>query len=90
MPRCGPIDLRPDRQHLCLIGFSLPTFFTGLLFDPDLSINLGWLPFVYRADIAATGWHWYWKFQAGDHAGHGARPVSGGVLPPATFVPTGA
>src|SRR5947208_3121505 len=25
------------------------------------SVNLGWLPFVYRADIAATGWQWYWE-----------------------------
>jgi len=44
------------------IGFSLPTFFTGLLLILVFSVNLGWLPFVYRADIAATGWHWYWEY----------------------------
>jgi len=43
------------------IGFSLPTFFTGLLLILIFSVNLGWLPFVYRVDIAATGWHWYWE-----------------------------
>ena len=43
------------------IGFSLPTFFTGLLLVLIFSVNLGWLPFVYRVDIAATGWHWYWE-----------------------------
>src|ERR1700675_2309218 len=43
------------------IGFSLPTFFTGLLLILIFSVNLGWLPFVYRADIPATGWHWYWE-----------------------------
>src|SRR5580698_9217535 len=43
------------------IGFSLPTFFTGLLLILVFSVNLGWLPFVYRVDIAATGWHWYWE-----------------------------
>ena len=43
------------------IGFSLPTFFTGILFILLFSITLGWLPFVYRADIAATGWLWYWE-----------------------------
>ena len=43
------------------IGFSLPTFFTGLLFILVFSIKLDWLPFVYRADLAATGWHWYWE-----------------------------
>ena len=25
------------------------------------SIQLDWLPFVYRADIDATGWRWYWE-----------------------------
>ena len=43
------------------IGFSLPTFFTGLLFILVFSIYLDWLPFVFRADIAATGWRWYWE-----------------------------
>jgi peptide/nickel transport system permease protein len=43
------------------IGFSLPTFFTGLLFILVFSIHLGWLPFVYRSDLAATGWRWYWE-----------------------------
>jgi len=43
------------------IGFSLPTFFTGLLLILIFSVNLGWLPFVYRADINATGWQWYWE-----------------------------
>src|SRR5256886_6205178 len=43
------------------IGFSLPTFFTGLLFILIFSIYLDWLPFIYRADISATGWRWYWE-----------------------------
>ena len=43
------------------IGFSLPTFFTGLLLILVFSIQLDWLPFVYRADIAATGWKFYWE-----------------------------
>ncbi len=46
---------------LAFVGFSLPTFFTGLLLILIFSVNLGWLPFVYRVDIAATGWHWYWE-----------------------------
>jgi peptide/nickel transport system permease protein len=46
---------------LAFIGFSLPTFFTGLLFILIFSINLDWLPFVYRADINATGFDWYWQ-----------------------------
>jgi peptide/nickel transport system permease protein len=43
------------------IGFSLPTFFTGLLFILIFSIDLDWLPFVFRSDLSATGWHWYWE-----------------------------
>ena len=43
------------------IGFSLPTFFTGLLLILVFSIQLDWLPFVYRADINATGWQFYWE-----------------------------
>jgi len=46
---------------LAFIGFSLPTFFTGLLFILIFSIYLDWLPFVYRADINATGLDWYWQ-----------------------------
>jgi peptide/nickel transport system permease protein len=43
---------------LAFIGFSLPTFFTGLLFILVFSIWLDWLPFIYRADVDATGWRW--------------------------------
>ena len=46
---------------LAFVGFSLPTFFTGILFILFFSIYLDWLPFVYRADICATGWRWYWE-----------------------------
>jgi len=43
------------------VGFSLPTFFTGILFILLFSIHLDWLPFVYRANIEAEGWRWYWE-----------------------------
>jgi len=46
---------------LAFVGFSLPTFFTGILLILIFSIYLDWLPFVYRTDINATGWHWYWE-----------------------------
>ena len=45
---------------VAFIGFSLPTFFTGVLFILFFSIYLGWLPFVYRADISETGLQWWW------------------------------
>jgi peptide/nickel transport system permease protein len=46
---------------LAFVGFSLPTFFTGLLLILVFSVQLDWLPFVYRADINATGWRFYWE-----------------------------
>jgi peptide/nickel transport system permease protein len=46
---------------LAFIGFSLPTFFTGLLFILFFSIYLDWLPFIYRADIQETGLRWVWE-----------------------------
>ena len=46
---------------LAFVGFSLPTFFTGILLILLFSITLDWLPFVYRADISATGWQWWWE-----------------------------
>ena len=41
---------------IALAGFSLPTFFTGILLILVFSIKLDWLPFVYRSDVEATGW----------------------------------
>ncbi len=46
---------------IAFVGFSLPTFFTGVLFILFFSIYLGWFPFVFRADIAETGWRWWWE-----------------------------
>ncbi len=46
---------------LAFVGFSLPTFFTGLLLILLFSITLDWLPFVYRTNIEATGWNWWWE-----------------------------
>lgn len=46
---------------LAFIGFSLPTFFTGILFILVFSVWLHWLPFVFRADLGVTGWLWWWE-----------------------------
>lgn len=56
---------------LTFIGFSLPTFFTGILFILVFSIWLDWLPFVYRADISETGWAW-WR----EHIKQSIMPVA--------------
>lgn len=46
---------------LAFIGFSLPTFFTGLLLILVFSITLDWLPFVYNSNVNATGAAFYWE-----------------------------
>jgi peptide/nickel transport system permease protein len=46
---------------LAFVWFSLPTFFTGLLFILFFSIYLDWLPFIYRADLNAKGIAWLWE-----------------------------
>ena len=43
---------------LAFIGFSLPTFFTGILFILLFSVKLDWLPFVYSTDLNGTGIDW--------------------------------
>lgn len=55
---------------LAFVGFSLPTFFTGLLLIMVFSIWLDWLPFVYRTDITSTGFQFYW-----DHFKQALMPV---------------
>ena len=44
---------------LAFVGFSLPTFFTGLLLILLFSVKLDWLPFVFRADVPGSGWAWW-------------------------------
>jgi peptide/nickel transport system permease protein len=46
-------------SSLAFVGFSLPTFFTGILLILIFSIKLDWLPFVFRADLTTTGWAWW-------------------------------
>jgi peptide/nickel transport system permease protein len=41
---------------LAFIGFSLPTFFTGLLFIIIFSVRLDWFPFIYNSTLKVTDW----------------------------------
>lgn len=40
------------------LGYSLPTFFTGLLFILIFSVKLGWLPEIYTTNIQGSGFDW--------------------------------
>jgi peptide/nickel transport system permease protein len=46
---------------LAFIGFSLPTFFTGIVFILLFSVTFNWLPFVFRSDLSSTGIVWLWQ-----------------------------
>jgi peptide/nickel transport system permease protein len=46
---------------LAFVGFSLPTFFTGLVLILIFSIHLHWLPFVFRSNLSSTGLPWLWQ-----------------------------
>lgn len=56
---------------LAFAGYSLPTFFTGLLLILIFSIRLGWLPFVYVAELQSQGLAWL-----GDELKQSIMPVA--------------
>lgn len=46
---------------VAFFGFSLPTFFTGLLFILLFSVKFDWFPFVFRTDLQSNGIVWFWQ-----------------------------
>ncbi len=46
---------------VALVGYSVPTFFTGLLVIVIFSINLQWFPSVYDTTLDVTDWASFWK-----------------------------
>ncbi len=43
-----------------MIGFSVPTFFTGVLLIVIFSVNLGWFPSIYDTTLRVTDWSSFW------------------------------
>ncbi len=43
------------------LGFSLPTFFTGLLFILFFSVQLQWFPFIYNSTLQVINWSSFWQ-----------------------------
>ena len=39
-----------------MVGFSVPTFFTGVLLIVVFSVELGWFPSIYDTQLASTDW----------------------------------
>ena len=42
---------------ISLIGYSIPTFFTGLLFIIIFSVKLKWFPSIYDTNLEVTDWN---------------------------------
>jgi peptide/nickel transport system permease protein len=43
-----------------MVGFSVPTFFTGLLMIVIFSVTLGWLPSIYDTNLRVTNLDTFW------------------------------
>lgn len=46
---------------ISMVGFSLPTFFTGLLAIIIFSVNLGWFPSIYDTTLQVKDWQSFVK-----------------------------
>ncbi|MCF6320156.1 MAG: ABC transporter permease [Rhizobiaceae bacterium] len=46
---------------ISMIGFSVPTFFTGIVLIVIFSVQLGWLPSIYDTTLQVTDWPSFWK-----------------------------
>ncbi len=42
---------------IAFFGFSIPPFFTGLLFIIIFSVQLNWFPFIYNSTLQVTDWN---------------------------------
>lgn len=41
---------------ISIVGYSLPTFFTGILFIIVFSVHLGWFPSIYDTNLVVSDW----------------------------------
>ena len=44
-----------------MIGFSVPTFFTGVVLILVFSVNLGWFPSIYDTSLEVVDWDTFWQ-----------------------------
>jgi peptide/nickel transport system permease protein len=44
-----------------MIGFSMPTFFTGVVLIIVFAVNLQWFPSVYDTTLRVTDWDSFWQ-----------------------------
>lgn len=46
---------------ISMVGFSMPTFFTGVVLIIIFAVNLQWFPSVYDTTLRVTDWASFWK-----------------------------
>lgn len=46
---------------VAMIGFSVPTFFTGLVMILIFTVYFGWFPSIYDTTLQVTDWASFWK-----------------------------
>lgn len=46
---------------ISMVGYSVPTFFTGVLLIVVFAVNLHWFPSVYDTTLKVTDWASFWK-----------------------------
>lgn len=46
---------------VAMIGFSVPTFFTGLIMILVFTVYFGWFPSIYDTTLQVTDWASFWK-----------------------------
>lgn len=46
---------------VAMVGYSVPTFFTGVLLIVIFSVNLGWFPSIYDTTLRVTDWESFWR-----------------------------
>jgi peptide/nickel transport system permease protein len=45
---------------IAMVGFSVPTFFTGLVLILVFAVNLQWFPSIYDTSLQVTDWNSFW------------------------------
>jgi peptide/nickel transport system permease protein len=46
---------------VAMVGYSVPTFFTGVLLIIIVAVNLGWFPSIYDTTLKVTDWDSFWQ-----------------------------
>jgi peptide/nickel transport system permease protein len=46
---------------IAMVGYSVPTFFTGVLLIVIFSVELGWFPSIYDTTLKVVDWASFWK-----------------------------